>query len=408
MGDKAGVVIVGAGQAGVQAAASLRQGGYAEPVTLIGAEPDAPYQRPPLSKGYMLGDLGPERLPIKPDAFYETQNVTLMTGAEVTGLDRAARAVTLKDGTSRPFDHLILATGAEPRRLPVPGMELPGVLTLRTRADSDAIREALKTAERVVVVGGGYIGLEIAAAARKKGRTVTVLEAAPRLLARVAPPELADFYAEAHRAHGVDVRLDATAAAFIGDGRVEAAALEDGTRIPCELVVVGVGVDPCMTLAAEAGIACANGILADEAGRTDAEGVYAAGDCASAYSTLYDCTMRYESVQNALDAGKTIAAAILGQPLPPAHTPWNWSDQYDLKLQTAGVSAGADRRLIRGTPGDGPFAVFAFKGDRLIACDAVNDAPAFMTARQLIAKGGEVDAARLVDPAVPLKELLSA
>lgn len=406
MADGAGVVILGAGQAAAQAAQSLRQSGYQAPVAVLGDELFAPYQRPPLSKAYLLGEMSAVHLELKPADFWSSLQVRLNLGARAERIDRSARTVTLTDGATVPYETLILALGARARTLPLPGADLQGVVTLRTLADADALQQELKAASKVVVVGGGFIGLEIAAAARKFGTAATVLEAAPRLMARTGGRVLSDFYAAEHRAHGVDIRLATPPHAFEGERRVRSVLLADGSRLEADLVVVGVGALPNAEIAQSAGLEVADGIVTDAAGRTGDPAIYAVGDCASSISPIYGRRMRLESVQNAIDGAKAAAAAIAGTAPPPAAAPWNWSDQYDLKLQIAGVSTGFDREVVRGDPASRAFAVFYFAGARLLGCDAVNAPAEFVVARQLIARGETLDSSALVDASRPMKSFL--
>lgn len=402
-----GVLILGGGQASAQAAASLRLAGFDGAVTIASEETTPPYQRPPLSKGYLLGELDAERLAAKPPAFYEQNDIALALGARATAIDLTAGEVWFARGARRPFDKLIIATGARARRLKIPGADLAGVMTLRTRNDADALRARLASAKNVVVIGGGYIGLETAAAARKQGCAVTVLEMAPRLLARVAGPELADFYARRHAAEGVDIRVNDSAAQFVGAAQVEAVVTASGDRLPADTVVIGVGVIANTEAAEAAGLRCDDGVVTDAASRTSAPNVYAIGDCARAWSPIYERALRFESVQNALDAAKAASAAILGAKPPAAQTPWNWSDQYDVKLQTAGVSTGGDQVIIRGDLNGPSFAVFTLLEGRLIACDAVNAPTEFLAARQIIMRRGAPDPGHLRDPAIAMKSIMA-
>jgi 3-phenylpropionate/trans-cinnamate dioxygenase ferredoxin reductase subunit len=406
MTGDAGVLILGAGQAAAQAVHSLRHAGYDKPIVVAGEEPYPPYQRPPLSKAYLLGQLSADHLELKGPDFWRATRAELRLNARAAGIDLATKQVAFADGASVRYDTLILALGARARRLAIPGAELDGVMTLRTRSDSDALRARLETAKRVVVVGGGFIGLEIAAAARAFGAEVVVLEAARQLMARTCGSAISDFYVREHARHGVDVRLASPPTAFEGRSRVEAVALADGMRIAADLVVVGIGATPNVEIATAAGLACEDGVVADEAGRTGAPAVYAIGDVAASWSALYRRRMRLESVQNAIDGAKAAAAAIAGATPPPPAAPWNWSDQYDLKLQIAGIGAGFDREVLRGEASKRAFAAFYFAGDRLLGCDAVNAPAEFVAARQLIARGTSIDLAALADASKPMKSFL--
>ncbi len=417
MADARGVVIIGGGHGAAQAATSLRAGGYGEPITIITDEPHPPYQRPPLSKAYLLGDLDADRLPLKPADFYESQSVSIMTDTLVSEIDLAERRVRVDRRGERSahvdFAKLIIATGAEPV---VPSLarderDLTGWFTLRSRRDADEMADFMERHRRVAVVGGGYIGLEVAAAARKRDYPVTILEAAPRLLSRVSGPEIAAFFSRLHRERGVEIRTETPAFGLFGDMRVEAVraggGLERAERVPATMVVFGMGVRPRAGLAERAGLPCEDGIMTDEVGRTAHPDVFAVGDCARSWSPLYERPLRLESVQNAIDGAKATAAAILGVAPPKPQAPWNWSDQYDVKLQIAGVAEGADMRVIRGAPEDGGFAAFYLKDGVLIACDAVNAPAEFVVARQLITQRAKVAPARLSDTSAPIKSLLS-
>ena len=383
-----GMVIIGAGQAGVQVAESLRAGGYADAITLLGDESHPPYHRPPLSKAWLAGEINAAQLTLRAPEALARKNITLRIGAKVSAIDTASRTVTLSDGSMLAYDGLALATGATPRKLTVLGADADGVLALRTRDDASAIvRHLQNCAEKnlpVVVIGGGFIGLEVAATARKRGLVVTVLEAAPRLLGRVLAPLLSDWYAQLHTDHGVGIVFNAQVSAIDSkDGHVAAVTTADGRRFPAGLVIVGIGVSANDSLARAAGIACDRGIVVDACARTSAPNVVAAGDCTA--RRLSDSTLlRLESVQNATEQGRSAAAALLGQERPFAATPWFWSDQYDKKLQMAGLSAGADHWVVRGALSSGAFSVFHFRGNQLIAVDSVNDSKDHVLARKLL------------------------
>jgi 3-phenylpropionate/trans-cinnamate dioxygenase ferredoxin reductase subunit len=407
-----GIVIVGAGQAGVQAAEALRAGGYDGPVTMLGDEPHGPYHRPPLSKAWLAGEMDAAQLVLRAPEVLARKGIALRTGVAVRRIDRAARTVELDDGSRLPWTGLVLATGATPRRLAVPGANAAGVLPLRSRADASAVAERMAACvaqdRPVVVIGGGFIGLEVAATARKKGARVTVLEAAPRLLGRVLAPVLTDWYARLHRARGVDLRLEARVAAITSDaGGVTSVVLADGTVLPAGLVVVGIGVDANDALAREAGLACERGIVVDASARTSDPAIVAAGDCT--VRRLPDGRLlRLESVQNATEQGKSAAAALLGQQRPFTATPWFWSDQYDSKLQMAGLSEGADAWAVRGDmDGDGGFSVFHFRDGRLLAVDSVNAARDHLLARKLLDAGVSPSPAQAADTGFDLAQLLS-
>ncbi|MBY0421411.1 MAG: FAD-dependent oxidoreductase, partial [Parvularculaceae bacterium] len=339
-------VIIGAGQAGAQAAQSLRQAGFAGRIVMIGAEAHLPYQRPPLSKAYLKGELDADRLLLRPAAFFEREKVEILLSTRVLEIDRKAGRVIWVGGDIA-YDRLLLSTGAPPRRLICPGNDLDGVHYLRTIGDSDRLRPMLHSAGRLAVIGAGYIGLEVAAAARAAGKDVTVLEAAPRVLARVAPPALSAVYEDAHRRAGVDLRLGAEASCIEGRGRVEAVVLKSGDRIPCTDVLIGIGAAPETALAVAAGLDVANGVVVDEAARSSDPQIFAAGDMTNFPSPLYGRRVRLESVPNAIDQAKAAAAAMAGREAVYNSVPWFWSDQYDLKLQTAGLGEGADATVLR-------------------------------------------------------------
>jgi 3-phenylpropionate/trans-cinnamate dioxygenase ferredoxin reductase subunit len=400
------IIIVGGGQAGAQGAASLRQAGFAGEIVMFGAERELPYQRPPLSKAYLQGDLAADRLHLRPAAFYEQQKIDFRPGARVARIDPAAKIVVTEAGEEFAYEKLLLATGAPPRRIDCPGADLPGVHYLRTIADSDALRPALAAGGRLVIVGAGYIGLEVAASARKAGLDVTVLEMADRVLARVAGKEISSFFETLHRAHGVDLRLGAALKAFEGTGRVEAAVLETGEIIPCRAVLIGVGARPSTRLAEDAGLTLANGVWTDEHARTSDPSIYAAGDCASHPSPIYGRRMRLESVPNAIEQAKVAGTNMAGGEAVYDAVPWFWSDQYDVKLQTVGVSEGGDRTVVRGDVGARTFSVWYLKAGRLLAVDAVNDPAAFAASKKLVAAKAAPDAKKLADPETDLKSLV--
>ena len=404
----AGVVIVGAGQAGFQVAASLRAGGHTGSIQLIGTEAHPPYQRPPLSKGLLLGKMERERLLFRQPSFYGAQAISLRLGDTVTAIDRGNRTVTTAHGESIPYGVLVLATGTRVRPLPLPGTELDGVMYLRTLEHAEELARRVERARKVVVVGGGFIGLEVAAAVRLLGKPVTVLEAADRLMGRVVAPVISGFYANLHRARGVNLVLDARIAALQGEGGlVDHVAMADGSRHEADLVVIGIGVLPNTELAQAAGLACANGIEVDENGRTEDPAVFAAGECTSHPNRFAGGRARLESVQNAVDQAKAVAAAILGRPAPYDEVPWFWSDQYEVKLQMVGISTGHDRQAIRGDPATGRFSVFYFREGSLIAIDSVNRPSDHMTGRKLIPAGVAVSPTQAADETFDLKAALA-
>ncbi len=401
------IVIIGAGQAGAQAAASLRQSQFDGEIVMFGEEPAHPYQRPPLSKAYLKGELAMERLLLRPPAFYEANRILLRTGEKVVGLDRAARNVITDDGAQFGYDKALLATGAPPRRLNAPGAELRNIFYLRTMVDADAIRAALDGKERIVIVGAGYIGLEVAAVARAAGLDVTVLEMADRVLARVAGAPVSSFYEALHKDAGVDLRLGATLAGFAGaDGALTGAELSSGEVIPCGAALVGVGARPAMNLAAAAGLETGDGIIVDDHSRTNDNSIWAAGDCTNFPSARYGRRVRLESVPNAVEQAKVAAANMAGGDEVYDPLPWFWSDQYDVKLQTVGLGHGYDALVVRGSPGARAFSVWYFSGDEILAVDAINDPAAFLTGKKLIAARAVVDRERIADAAADLKALL--
>ncbi len=386
MPEGAGAVIVGAGQAGAQTAAELRAAGYDGPVTLVGAEDALPYHRPPLSKAYLTGEKGPDALIMRADGFFAEQRVDFRRGVTALAIDRGARTVALSDGRALPYKHLVLATGATPRRLSCPGHDLEGVLTLRGRADADALRAALDSAQSVVVVGGGFIGLEVAASAVKLGKRVAVIEFLPRLMARAVGEGMSAFFAAEHRARGVELRLGEGVTAIEGlKGRARSVRTTAGAMIPCDVVVVGVGVAPNAELAAGAGLEAAGGIVVDAAMRTADPAIFALGDCAVFPHPRAPGLIRLESVQNAVDQAKVVAAGVMGRAAAYDAVPWFWSDQYDLKLQMVGLSAGHDHVEERGSRAERRFSAFYFREGRLIAIDSVNRPADHMRGRKLLA-----------------------
>ncbi len=412
-------IIIGAGQAGAQGAASLRAAGYRGEIVLLGAEAAPPYQRPPLSKAYLQGAMDADRLWLKPNEFYPANGIDLRLGVRATAIDLAARSVATDAGAALSYDRLLIATGAPPRRLPLPGSDAPNVHYLRTLADADAIREHLRPGARLVVIGAGYIGLEVAASARKAGMEVAVIEAAERPLARVAGRVISSFFLNLHRRADVDLRCGARLEAFESEGgRVVAVVLGDGSRLPCDAVLVGVGAAPEIAIAVEAGLIVDNGIVVDAGARTSDPHVFAAGDCANFPSALYGRRMRLESVGNAIEQAKVaganmaLAEGALGQVYDPV--PWFWSDQYDVKLQIAGIAppAGAQtgdasETIVRGDPESRQFSVWSLERGRLVAVDAVNDPAAFLVGKRLIAARACPDRKKLADPAADLKSVVS-
>ncbi len=400
------VLIVGAGQGGGGVAIQLRQQGFAGSVGMIGRESEPPYERPPLSKEYMLGDKTFDRLYIRQPDFWASKGIDMVLGVEVTAVDPAARKVTLSDGRTATYGDMIWATGGDPRRLTIPGAGLTGVHGVRTRDDADAILGELADVARVVVIGGGYIGLEAAAVLRKLGKDVTLLEVLPRVLARVAGPQLSAFYEAEHRSHGVDLRTETGVDEILGDTRVTGVKLADGSEIACQMVIVGIGIVPAVGALIAAGAAGGNGIDVDEFCRTSLDHIYAIGDCAAhANGFAEGAVIRLESVQNANDQATCAVKSILGNPEPYRATPWFWSNQYDLKLQTVGLSSGHDATVLRGDPAERSFSVLYLKGGKLIAIDAVNAMKDYVQARKLVEEGAVIAPEDLADASRPLKEL---
>ena len=401
------VVIVGGGHAGGQAAASLRQDGYAGPVLLLAEEPHLPYQRPPLSKQYLAGEWDLERVRLRPAAFYQDRDIDVRSDARVAGIDAAARTVLCEDGATVRYQRLLLATGARARTLDVPGAGLPGVHCLRTVADAAAIKAELEPGARLAVVGGGYIGLEVAAVAASMGLSVTVLEMEARLLKRVATPAMSAFYERTHRQRGVAVYTGAEVVAFAGaGGRLTAVECANGERIAADVAVVGVGVAPNVELAATAGLACDDGIVVDEHARTSDPNIYAAGDCTNHPNPILGRRLRLESVPNAMEQSRVAAANMAGARRTYAAVPWFWSDQYDLKLQMAGFPEAQDEAVVRGDPAERRFATFYLRRGRLAAAEAVNCPREFMAARQLLGK--RVDGRSLADSAADMQAVVAS
>jgi len=405
-----GVVIVGSGQGGYQTAASLRTEGYAGRITLIGEEPHLPYQRPPLSKAFMLGKQEKHQLALRPEAFYASNRIELRAGERVESIDTSLARVRLASGSSVEFDSLVLATGARNRPLPVAGADLDGVCYLRTLDESVAIRQRLADAQQVVVIGGGFIGLELAAAARTLDKNVTLVEALPRLMARAVAPVVSEFFLQTHSAHGVAILLNTGCARILGDGRVTGVELGDGSRLPADLVIVGIGVMPNAELARDAGLAVGNGIVVDSQLQTMpsspmAPRIYAIGDCAEFPSSFTGTRVRLESVQNCVDHAACVARSIAGRPAAYSATPWFWSDQYDVRLQMAGLSQGFDQTVLRGDPASAKFSVLFFASDRLLSVDSINRPADHLAARKLIASGAAITPAQAADESFDLKSL---
>ncbi|MCY6381338.1 NAD(P)/FAD-dependent oxidoreductase [Hoeflea prorocentri] len=381
------IIIIGAGQCGLKAAETLRQKGYEDGLMLIGDEPHAPYQRPPLSKAFLKGELPLKGLMLKGSDFFEKFDIDARLSCPIQSIDPAARTISPADAEPIAYSRLLLATGTRSRRIPVPGLELDNVFYMRTIADVEAITAALALVptSRVTIIGGGYIGLEVASALRSFSSEVTVVEGMERVLQRVVSPQMSAYFHNLHTGHGVNILVNARLEALEGDGSVERVRLGDGQVIETDMVLMAVGAEPVCDLAADAGVKINNGIETDTDCLTSDPHIYAAGDCASFYSARYDRHIRLESVQNAIDQGKHAANAMLGTKEPYDPVPWFWSDQYEIKLQIAGLSQGYDRTETEGDEAQNSFAVRYYKDDRLICVDAVNMPRAHMMARRELA-----------------------
>ena len=398
------VVVIGAGQAGSSLVAKLRSSGFEGQITLIGAENAPPYQRPPLSKAYLLGEMEKERLFLRPEAYYADNGITLKLGQPVTAIDAAAKTVTV-GGETLSYDHLALTTGSIPRRLPANiGGDLDGVFTVRDLKDVDAMAPEVTEGRRVLIVGGGYIGLEAAAVCAKKGMQVTLVEMADRILQRVASPQTSDYFRDLHKSHGVDIREGVGLSHLTGEGRVSGAVLSDGSDLALDMVIVGVGIVPATGPAEMAGVELENGIKTDSHGRTSDPSIWAAGDCAS--FPYKGARIRLESVQNAIDQAECVAANIMGADKDYVPEPWFWSDQYDTKLQIAGLNTGYDEIVTR--EAEGTLSFWYYKGDQFLAVDAINDPRGYMVGKRLLSMGKSPDKSAVADPATELKALLKA
>ena len=394
------ILIIGAGHAGGSVAAFLRQYGHDGPIVLIGEEDAPPYQRPPLSKAWLKGEADLEALLLRPLSFYEEQGIEFRPSTVAVSVDPEAKTVDFHDGSSEAYDVLVLATGSTARKLPVPGGNHPDLLELRTLKDAERLKAVLGPGKRLAVVGGGYVGLEAAASARALGAEAVVIERAPRVLARVASETLSAFFTAQHRAHGVEIVTDAEVVAVAHEG----VTLADGSVVRADAVLVGVGALACESLARSAGLRCDDGVVVDEQARTSDPAVFAVGDMTRRPIPVHGGVHhRLESVPNALEQAKQAAAAIVGRPGPAAEVPWFWSDQYDFKLQIAGLPFDADRQVVRGDPSASGFAVFHLNGDRIVCVEAVNAPPEFMAGKQLIGKATPVDLEKLADPAISMK-----
>jgi 3-phenylpropionate/trans-cinnamate dioxygenase ferredoxin reductase subunit len=400
------VVILGAGHAGGTLAALLRQFGYPGAITLIGEEPLPPYQRPPLSKAWLKGEANAEDLELKPLEFYREHAIDFRPGKRAVRLERSAKRVHLDDESDLAYDILVIATGARAIALPIPGADLKHVMFLRTAADAELLKATIGPGKTLAVVGGGYIGLEVAASGRALGAEVVVLEREERLLARVACEALSSFFKGYHEQRGVTFELDARVIGFEGEnGQVTGVKLADGRTIACDAVVVGVGATPNDEIATGAGLETARGVVVDLEARSSDPNIFAIGDVTHRPMPIYERMFRMESVPNALEQAKQAAAAITGRPAPAGEVPWQWSDQYDLKLQIAGYAFDVDQILLRGEPATGKFAVFHLKGDQLQSVEAINSPPEFMMGKQLILSRRPVDKGRLANPSISMKEV---
>ncbi len=399
-------MIVGTGQAGFQTAASLRSEGYAEPITLIGEEPHIPYNRPPLSKGFVLGTQDAESIELRPVNFYKTHQINLLCGERVVGISRAEKQIEIASGGNLSYDSLVLAVGASNRRLPVPGGDLDGVLYLRSLAEAIFIKKRIEESQRIVVIGGGFIGLELAAVAGALGKSVTVIEALPRVMARVVAPIISELFRELHTSRGVKILCGATVTEIRGiNGHANEVVVSDGSVHPADLVLVGIGVVPNIELAREASLTTSNGIAVDEYLETADKNIFAIGDCAEYPNAFAGGRVRLESVQNAADQAQCIASTIAGKRTKYNSLPWFWTDQYEIKLQMAGISAGHDRVVTRGNAEARKLSVFYFRNGKLIAVDSINRPVDHMLGRKLIASGARLTPEECADESVDLKRI---
>ncbi|AMG73594.1 NAD(P)/FAD-dependent oxidoreductase [Sphingopyxis granuli] len=402
------VLIVGGGHGGAQVAVMLRTQKFAGSVAIVGDEPELPYERPPLSKEYFAGEKDFERIQLRPARYWDERDVTMLLGKRVVSVDPAVHTVTTDGGETIGYGKLVWAAGGAPRMLPIPGGDLPGVQGVRTRADADAMKAASETARQIVVIGGGYIGLEAAAVLTRAGKQVVLLEAQDRVLARVAGEALSRFYEKEHREHGVDLRLGVCVEAIEGEAHVTGVRLSDGEVIPADLVIVGIGIVPAVEPLLAAGAEGGNGVLVDRHCKTSLPDIYAIGDCAAHENPFAEgAVIRLESVQNANDQANVVARGICGDAAPYHAIPWFWSNQYDLKLQTAGLSTGHDRAVLRGDPATRSFSVVYLKQGRVIAIDCVNATKDYVQGRMIVTAGLLATPGQLADTRTPLKELLA-
>ena len=399
-----GVVIIGAGHAAGQAAASLRQAKYAGDITIVGDEAHIPYQRPPLSKAYLKGDQSADKVYLRAESFYADRDIAMKLSTRATAIDTTAKTVALSSDETLHYDHLLISTGSRPRKLSIDGSDLPGIHYLRTMDDVDGLRDDMQADANLVIVGGGYIGLEVAAVGRELGLNVHVLEMEERILQRVTTPEMSAYYHQLHEGRGVNIHTNTAVTGFAGDGKVQEVLCGD-KRFPADIVIVGIGIIPNTELAEAAGIVCNNGIVVDDHCCTSDPNVYAAGDCTNHPNPLLDRRLRLESVPNAMDQARVSTANMLGDDKTYAAIPWFWSDQYELKLQMVGFSADGDAQVLRGDMASNQFAIFYLKDGKVVAADAVNSPKEFMLCKQLVGKSA--DPAMLADPEADLKALLA-
>ncbi len=401
------VVIIGAGHAASQLATSLiMDPDFGGSITMVGDEAWLPYQRPPLSKQYLSDEMSRDQLYLKPAEFYVSNDIITKLNKRVESINRTAKTIVLENGEIINYDKLALTTGARVRKLSIPGADLDGIHYIRTIDDTDNLRKNFAPGKKLSVVGGGYIGLEVAAAATKAGMKVTILEMADRVMNRVVAPEVSTFYEKLHRSNGVTIKTNARVSGFQGEGYINAITFEDGSTSRSDLCVVGVGVIPNSELASAAGLACDNGIVVDDSACTDDPHIVAAGDCTNHPNSIYGTNIRLESVQNAVDQAKTAALSIMGKSETYSAVPWFWSNQYDVKLQIVGLSQGYDQTVLRGDPEDGAFAVFYLKQGTLLAVDAINSAREYMMGRKLITDKAKPDPARIADTTISVKEIV--
>ena len=399
-----GVVIIGAGHAAGQAAASLRQAKYAGDITIVGDEAHIPYQRPPLSKAYLKGDQSADKVYLRAESFYADRDIAMKLSTRATAIDTTAKTVALSSDETLHYDHLLISTGSRPRKLSIDGSDLPGIHYLRTMDDVDGLRDGMQADANLVIVGGGYIGLEVAAVGRELGLNVHVLEMEERILQRVTTPEMSAYYHQLHEGRGVNIHTNTAVTGFAGDGKVQEVLCGD-KRFPADIVIVGIGIIPNTELAEAAGIVCDNGIVVDDHCCTSDPHVYAAGDCTNHPNPLLDRRLRLESVPNAMDQARVSTANMLGDDKTYAAIPWFWSDQYELKLQMVGFSADGDAQVLRGDMASNQFAIFYLKDGKVVAADAVNSPKEFMLCKQLVGKSAAP--AMLADPEADLKALLA-